>query len=107
MDSRETSVGLRNGNKENATWYQFRIPVEEFDAKEGTINDFSSIRFMRMYMTGFEEPIVVRLANLDLVEGEWRTYTQALYTDNKPSVSGTIVPSAVNIEENNDKKPVN
>ncbi len=107
VDSRETSVGLRNGNKENATWYQFRIPVEEFDIKEGTINDFSSIRFMRMYMTGFEEPIVVRLANLDLVEGEWRTYTQALYTDNKPSVSGTIVPSAVNIEENNDKKPVN
>ena len=107
VDARETSVGLRNGNKENATWYQFRIPIEEYENKEGTINDFSSIRFMRMYMTGFEEPIVVRLANLDLVEGEWRNYTQTLYTGEKPSVSGTIVPSAVNIEENNDKTPVN
>ena len=107
VDARETSVKLRNGNKENATWYQFRIPIEEYENKEGTINDFSSIRFMRMYMTGFEEPIVVRLANLDLVEGEWRNYTQTLYTGEKPSVSGTIVPSAVNIEENNDKTPVN
>ena len=107
VDARETSVKLRNGNKENATWYQFRIPIEEYENKEGTINDFSSIRCMRMYMTGFEEPIVVRLANLDLVEGEWRNYTQTLYTGEKPSVSGTIVPSAVNIEENNDKTPVN
>lgn len=107
VDSRETSVGLRNGEKEKVTWYQFRIPVEEYEEKQGTISDFSSIRFMRMYMTGFEKPIVVRLANLDLVEGEWRNYTQALYTDNKPSVSGTIVSSSVNIEENNDKKPVN
>lgn len=107
VDSRETSVGLRNGNKEAATWYLFRIPVEEYANKEGNISDFSSIRFIRMYMTGFEEPIVVRLANLDLVAGEWRNYTQPLYTDEKPNVSGTIVPSAVNIEENNDKIPVN
>ena len=107
VDSRETTVGLRNGKKESATWYQFRIPVDEFESKEGTISDFSSIRFMRLYMTGFEEPIVVRLANLDLVEGEWRNYTQTLYTGEKPSVSGSIVPSAVNIEENNDKTPVN
>lgn len=107
VDSRETTVGLRNGNKETVMWYQFRIPVEEYEGKEGSISDFSSIRFMRMYMTGFEEPIVVRLANLDLVRGEWRNYTQTLYTGEKPSVSGSIVPSAVNIEENNDKTPVN
>ena len=107
VDSRKTSVKLRNGNMEDATWYEFRIPVDEFEHKEGSINDFSSIRFMRMYMTGFEEPIVLRFANLDLVSGEWRNYTQTLYTGDKPSVSGSIVPSAVNIEENNDKTPVN
>lgn len=107
VDSRETSVRLRNGDEETATWYQFRIPVDEYEGKEGSIDDFSSIRFMRMYMTGFEQPVVVRLANLDLVEGEWRNYTQTLYSGERPSVSGTIVPSAVNIEENNDKTPVN
>jgi len=107
VDTKNTKVKLRNGNTEEATWYEFRIPVDEFESKVGSINDFSSIRFMRMYMTGFEEPIVLRFANLDLVCGEWRNYTQTLYTGDKPSVSGTIVPSAVNIEENNDKSPVN
>ena len=107
VDSRKTSVKLRNGKQEEATWYEFRIPVDEFEKKVGNISDFSSIRFMRMYMTGFEEPVVLRFANLDLVRGEWRNYTQTLYTGDKPSVSGTLVPSAVNIEENNDKTPVN
>ncbi|MBQ9665658.1 MAG: cell surface protein SprA [Bacteroidaceae bacterium] len=107
VDSRPYTASLRNGEKETVNWYLFRIPVDEFENKVGSISDFSSIRFMRMYMTGFEEPIVLRFANLDLVRGEWRNYTQTLYTGDKPSVSGTLVPSAVNIEENNDKTPVN
>lgn len=107
VDARETSVTLRNGQKENITWYLFRIPVEEYDTKIGSINDFSSIRFMRMYMTDFEKPIVVRMASLDLVRGDWRPYKQALFTGDKPSVSGTLRTASVNIEENNDKTPVN
>ena len=107
VDSRETSVSLRNGNKETMTWYLFRIPVDQYEGKQGSINDFSSIRFMRMYMTGFAEPIVVRMANLDLVKGNWRNYTKTLYTGEKPSISGSLVASTVNIEENNDKTPVN
>ncbi len=107
VDSRETKVSLRNGNTETATWYLFRIPVEQYQSKQGSINDFSSIRFMRMYMTDFEKPIVVRLASLSLVRGEWRNYQQALFTGNRPSVSGAIRTAAVNIEENNDKTPVN
>jgi len=107
VDSRTNEVSLRNGNKETEVWYQFRIPVDEYEKKVGSINDFSSIRFMRMYLTGFEKPIVMRFASLDLVRGEWRSYTQALYTGDKPSVSGTVHTAAVNIEENNDKTPVN
>ena len=107
VDERRTSVKLRNGNTEEATWYQFRIPVDEYESKVGSISDLSSIRFMRMYLTGFEEPIVLRFASLDLVSGEWRNYTQALYTGNKPSISGSVHTASVNIEENNDKSPVN
>lgn len=107
VDSRKYNASLRNGKKEEVNWYLFRIPVEGYENVVGSISDFSSIRFMRMYMTGFEEPVVLRFANLDLVTGEWRNYTQTLYTGDKPSVSGTIVASAVNIEENNDKTPVN
>ncbi len=107
VDSRTNNVKLRNGNTEEATWYQFRIPVDEYERVVGSISDFSSIRFMRMYLTGFEQPIVLRFASLDLIRGEWRTYTQALYTGDKPSVTGTLHTAAVNIEENNDKTPVN
>ncbi len=107
VDEREASVTLRNSHKENVKWYLFRIPIDDYDNKVGSINDLSSIRFMRMYMTGFEKPIVVRLASLDLVSGEWRNYQQPLFTGDKPSVSGTVRTASVNIEENNDKTPVN
>ncbi len=107
VDSRKTNVKLRNDKTEEATWYQFRIPVDGYEKKEGSINDFSSIRFMRMYLTNFEQPIIMRFASLDLVRSEWRNYTQPLFTGEKPSVSGTVHTAAVNIEENNDKTPVN
>ncbi len=107
VDARKTNVKLRNDSTEEATWYQFRIPVDQYEKKEGSINDFSSIRFMRMYLTNFEQPIILRFASLDLVRGEWRNYTQPLFTGEQPSVSGTVRTAAVNIEENNDKTPVN
>ena len=49
--------------------------------------------------------MVLRFGSLDLVRGEWRTYEQTL--DNSASSSGTLETSAVNIEEHNDKQPVN
>lgn len=107
VDERRYRAKLRNGEQEEVRWFQFRIPVDDYESKVGTINDFSSIRFMRMYLTEFERPIVLRFASLELVRGEWRNYTQTLYTGDKPSISGTLRTAAVNIEENNDKTPVN
>ena len=107
-DMRTASVKLRNGNTEECTWYLFRIPLEEYESKEGNIRDFTSIRFMRIFMTGFREETILRLATLDLVQGNWRTYQQPLYSGEAPSgESGTLEVSTVCIEENNDKKPVN
>jgi len=104
VDKRVTSPKLRNGNTEEATWYQFRIPIDDWEKKYGSISDYSSLRFMRMFLTGFEHPIVLRFGSLDLVRGEWRVYEQNL--DNS-SGTGRMDISAVNIEENNDKTPVN
>lgn len=106
-DCRKASVKLRNGNTEEVNWYQFRIPLTEYEKRVGGINDFTSIRFMRMFTTGFEKPITLRFATLDLVKAEWRQYEQALYTGEMPASSGSLSVSAVNIEENNDKTPVN
>lgn len=107
VDKRTASVKLRNGKTEEVNWYQFRVPVDDYEKKVGSISGFSSIRFMRMFMTGFEQPVVLRFATLDLVKAEWRLYEQALYTGEMPSVTGSLEISAVNIEENNDKTPVN
>ena len=105
-DIREVEAHLRNGNRERVHWYKFRIPLNSADAERiGSISDFTSIRFMRMFLTGFQRPVVLRFGNLDLVRGEWRTYEQNL--SNTASNSGTLETSAVNIEEHNDKQPVN
>lgn len=107
VDKRETNVQTRDGKMQEAVWYQFRIPVDQYEKREGGISDFSSIRFMRMFMTGFRIPIVLRMATLNLVHGEWRAYEQALYAGKAPEVSGSLAVSAVNFEENNEKQPVN
>ena len=103
-DIREYTAPLRNGAKEPVKWYQFRIPLSQYDERVGGISDFTSIRFMRMFLTQFSKPVVLRFGSLDLVRGEWRVYDQQLTGS---SGSGTLAVSAVNIEENNDKRPVN
>ena len=104
VDKREYTPSLPNGTKnETVTWYQFRIPVDQYESKVGNINDFSSIRFMRMFLTNFEKPIVMRFGTLDLVRGTWRTYDQPLGAAN----GGILEASAVSIEENAEKTPVN
>ena len=104
---REASVSLRNGNKETVKWYKFRVPLDDDDRETiGSISDFTSIRFMRIFLTNFTKPIVLRFGSLDLVRGEWREYEQNISTNTSAS-SGTLETSNVNIEENTDKTPVN
>lgn len=107
VDKRVASVKLRNGQVTESTWYLFRIPLDRYESREGTITDFTSIRFMRMFLTGFDRPIVLRMGTLSLVYGEWREYEQALYNGKSPDASGHMSVSAVNFEENNEKQPVN
>ena len=104
-DRRDSWVKLRNGDSITVHWYQFRIPLAECKDRVGSINDFTSIRFMRMFLTGFEKPIVLRFGSLDLVRGEWRPYKQSLQTA-VGAETGTMEMSAVNIEENTDRQPV-
>lgn len=105
VDKRETSPTLRNGEQGHATWYQFRIPLDEYEERVGSISDFTSIRFMRMFLTNFQKPVVLRFGTFDLVRGEWRVYEQSL--SNTANETGKMSVSAVSIEENSDKVPVN
>ena len=103
VDKREYTQTWRDQTRSTVTWYQFRIPVEEYESRQGNINDFSSIRFMRMFLTNFKKPIVLRFGTLDLVNGKWRAYNQQLGS----ASGGTLEAGAVSLEENAEKIPVN
>lgn len=102
-------VELPNGSTTRARWIQFKIPVANPQNTIGNITDFRSIRFMRMFMTGFNDQMTVRFGALDLVRGEWRRYTGTLdANDTDPTNDGTEFDvAAVNIQENGTKCPVN
>lgn len=108
VDNREAKVSLRDGTSETVNWYQYRIPLSEYEEVVGDISDFSSIRFMRIFLTNWAEPVVLRFGTLELVSGEWRTYDYSLTnTTGNVEAEGELDMAVVNLEENNEKTPVN
>ncbi|HPT43105.1 MAG TPA: cell surface protein SprA [Paludibacteraceae bacterium] len=107
-DILDANVTLKNGKTETVRWYQFKIPVREYDDKVGSIRNFKSIRFIRMFLTNFSRETHLRFGTLDLVRGEWKTYTKPLNALNAATASSSKLDVlAVNIEENGRKNPVN
>ena len=111
-DVLRTSVKTENGETRHIKWYQFRVPVYQPDNVIGSIRDFKSIRFMRLALTNFYQPIICRFATFDLVRGEWRRYNFSLtelgeYIPGDDDEETTFDVSAVNIEENGDRNPIN
>ncbi len=90
-------------------WYQFKVPVRG-GRSVNNIQDLRSVRFMRMITTGFETPVVMRFARLELIRGEWRRFTQNLRQgETAPPPPGITEFDllAVNIEENSQRTPLN
>ncbi len=99
----------QNGNK-TERWYQFKIPVRDYELKVNGIQDFRSIRFMRMFLKDFDEEVLLRFARLEFVRGEWRKYALDL-TQPGESVQGdpnltSFNIAAVNVEENDQRTPI-
>lgn len=102
---------LPDGTKPSTKWYQFRIPIKSPDQVIGGISGYNSIRFMRVFMRDFEEPVFCRFATFELVRSDWRTYDQSLIED------GGYIPSqgdgdcsfniaTVSYEENSNRTPI-
>ena len=106
-DKQVANVHTRNGETQRATWYQFTIPIADYQKKVGTIQDFSTIRFMRMFLTGFKGTTHLRFASLELVRGEWRNYKYNLNMRGEHPANGSISINTVNIEENASREPIN
>ena len=105
-DIQESEVNTPAGSQ-RAVWYQFKIPLNSPDKVVGGISDFSTVRFARIFMTGFKETTHLRFATLELVRGEWRDYKFNLNSRNDSPAEGELDMSVVNIEENSARTPVN
>lgn len=112
VDEIEYEATMANGAKSRVKWYQFKIPITDYQKVVGTIRDFKSVRFMRVFMTNFEEPVIMRLAEFDLVRAEWRKYNISFMEGGEritipEATDGSFDISSVSIEENAGKEPVN
>ncbi|MFC2100945.1 cell surface protein SprA [Bacteroidota bacterium] len=110
-DIHSTTVTLANGNVTTVNWYQFKVPVRSPDKVVGNIQDFKSIRFLRMFMKGFSRKAILRFATFELVRGEWRKYTKDLlypgeYIPDDIQNETSFDISTVSIEENGKRTPV-
>lgn len=114
IDPNELQVGrnyvvdklvTNNGKTE---WFLVRIPLRDLNHPNGVkavggIDNFNNMRFIRVWMDGFEEPVVVRLLQFQLVASTWRPYTKQLtprrpVNDDEPD--GALTIATVNVEEN-------
>ncbi|MBC7412094.1 MAG: cell surface protein SprA [Bacteroidia bacterium] len=102
-----------DGNTIDVHWYQFKIPVREPQQTVGNISDYRSIRFIRMFMNGFDKPTTLRFGRLELLRGDWRKYAKNQYAQGE-YVSNDVEPNetqfnigAVNLEENGKRDGIN
>ncbi len=117
-DIRENnSVKLANGNVSQSRWIQFKIPIfpeyyegtrySNFFSAINGISDLKSIRFIRIAVKGFINPITIRFATLDLVKTDWKRYNLPLNNDNTLNRETNFEIGSVNILDNENRSPIN
>jgi cell surface protein SprA len=111
VDAFNGSADFSGVGTKTVKWYQFKVPISEFESVVGGIEGFNSIRFMRVYMKGFDRPVLLRLARFELVRSDWRKYQfdlkkpgEYIVTDDNAT---SFDISAVSLQENANKEPVN
>ncbi|KXX69726.1 cell surface protein SprA [Flammeovirga sp. SJP92] len=89
-------------SRELVTWYQVRIPIRDESQYEkfGSIDNFKSIKFIRLFMTDWEQPVVLRMLNFQLVGAQWRPYTLNIDDEAGDLSTAKMNISSVNIEQN-------
>lgn len=108
VDKKIVPINYVNGTNGSETWYQFRIPIGSYDKKIGAIPDFKSIRFMRMFATGFEDSVVMRFGLLQLTRNIWRKFQYKIDSTNLYTATSSTPfnVEAVSIEENDQRNPL-
>ncbi len=108
-DVKEIQVTTPDNNTIPVRWVQFKVPISNPTKAVGGIADYRSIRFMRMYLSQFNQNTVIRFGTLDLVRGDYRKFQKTLndVTFEDPTQSNTLFEvGSVSIEENENRRPI-
>lgn len=109
-DVRSVELDNEDGSKRNVKWYYFRVPIRDYTSQIGELN-FRNIEGIRMYMTDFKQPTILRFARLNVVRNTWRRYNTSLfeegeYQPNDNTTDSFFELSAINVEENSGRQPI-
>lgn len=97
---------------DSVTYYQLKIPVRNFTKRVGNIQNFKSIRFMRMFLNGFQDSVVLRFIEMQMIRADWRRYLNSLKypptigPSPSPADDVEFIISTVNVEENSSRTPI-
>ena len=110
-------VDLPNGQSKITRWIQFKIPVfkqfynsskySSFFKSINGIDNMRSIRFMRIFLKDFSNPVTLRFGTLDLVRTDWKRYSKNLNKENITYPNTSFEIGSVNILENENRVPIN
>mgnify|MGYP000576629399 CR=1 FL=1 len=107
----DTIVFRKDAGGPEYIWYRFKIPLDLSSRKVvNGIQDFRSIRFIRMFWKGFTEQTTFRFATLELGRNQWRRFTQntlSCKAYDSPWNAVAFDVNAVSIEENAARTPFN
>ncbi len=111
VDKVETPPVPAGNTTKEVTWYQFRVPIRSGTPING-ISNFQSINFMRMYMTGFSEEVILRMTEFQLISSQWIRFPGELAEENTvinpiESANTRFELGALSFEENSGKQPFN
>jgi len=91
------------GANQEDRWYQVRIPLEDFVRKVGNIDNFQNISYIRVWLSGYEQPFTLRFATFEFVGSQWRF---AENVNRLQNIQENLNISSVNIEENSRRTPI-
>lgn len=94
--SRENNPFIAGGGSTPQKWYQFRIPLKDFAEKIGDPS-FSDIKYIRVWSTGVEEQIHLRITEFNFIGNQWQ---KVLDTSRVTANDSVLSISTINIEDN-------
>jgi cell surface protein SprA len=97
LDSNKFTNPFIQGGGDNAGWYLYRIPLKDFTDK---VRDpsFSIVEFIRFWVTGTEQTVHLRFAEMNLVGNQW----QKVLTPEVTIDDEVLTLSTINVEDNPD-----